>query len=83
MEIEMTMTLMFDDAASETSPANAKASGASVFKTIATALAAWRAARARRVALSSLLEMEAHRLDDLGITVQDVVDALGRRRPGV
>ena len=44
------------------------------------ALFAWivdaRAKHARRVALSTLLEMDAAMLDDLGIDRQDVVEAL-------
>lgn len=47
------------------------------------ALARWfgrlRAARAQRRALSTLLEMDAARLDDLGINRQDLFEAL--RRP--
>jgi uncharacterized protein YjiS (DUF1127 family) len=37
-----------------------------------------RAAHARRVALNSLLEFEEHRLDDLGISRSEVVEALRR-----
>jgi uncharacterized protein YjiS (DUF1127 family) len=44
------------------------------------ALARWfgkhRAARAQRMALSTLLEFDASRLDDLGINRQDLFDAL-------
>jgi uncharacterized protein YjiS (DUF1127 family) len=35
-----------------------------------------RAARAQRLALSSLLEFDTHRLDDLGINRGDLFDAL-------
>ena len=35
-----------------------------------------RAARAQRVALSNLLEFDAHRLDDLGINRGDLFDAM-------
>lgn len=35
-----------------------------------------RAQRARRVALSDLLEYEDHRLDDLGLSRSDVVEAI-------
>jgi uncharacterized protein YjiS (DUF1127 family) len=35
-----------------------------------------RAARAQRIALSTLLEFDAHRLDDLGINRGDLFDAL-------
>jgi uncharacterized protein YjiS (DUF1127 family) len=39
-------------------------------------LADLRSARARRTALSTLLEMEDHRLDDLGLSRQDITEAL-------
>lgn len=39
-------------------------------------VAAYRARRARRLALRTLLEMEPYRLNDLGIEVGDVLDAL-------
>lgn len=43
-------------------------------------LAAWfgkvRARRTQRVALATLLEFDEHRLDDLGISRQDVVEAI-------
>lgn len=43
------------------------------------------AARTRRVALSGLLDLDHSRLSDLGISRQDVVDALARKdsRPGL
>ncbi len=41
-----------------------------------------RAARTRRVALTGLLELEHHRLADLGISRQDVLDALARKDTG-
>lgn len=37
-----------------------------------------RAAHARRIALTSLLEYEEHRLDDLGISRSQVIEALRR-----
>lgn len=37
-----------------------------------------REVRLQRVALNDLLHYEPHRLDDLGITRQDVIDALAR-----
>jgi len=40
-----------------------------------------RARRAQRIALASLLEMDASRLDDLGIDAQDVVEALSAPPP--
>jgi uncharacterized protein YjiS (DUF1127 family) len=77
METEMTMTLLFDDVADETVRAPSRARR--VFAIIAAEFRAWRAARARRIALASLLDMDAHRLADLGISVQDVTEALNRR----
>ena len=53
---------------------------ATAFAAAARAVAAWRAERARSVALTDLLGMEPHRLRDLGINVHDVQQAL--RRPG-
>lgn len=37
--------------------------------------------RARRVALMTLMDMDASRLDDLGLEVQDVVEALSAPPP--
>lgn len=48
-------------------------------KTVALAFVRWRASRARRLALQSLLELEPYRLDDLGLSVEAVRDALVRR----
>jgi hypothetical protein len=42
-------------------------------------LNAARAARTRRIALLSLLDMEPHRLDDMGIDLVAVRDALTRQ----
>jgi uncharacterized protein YjiS (DUF1127 family) len=36
----------------------------------------YRAHRAQRMALATLMEMDASRLDDLGLNVQDVMEAL-------
>ena len=36
---------------------------------------AWQVRRGRRIALSQLLEFEPHRLDDIGVTIQDIEDA--------
>ena len=75
----MTMTLLFEEAteaAQATVPQNPVRRA---FAAIVTALAGLQAAGARRIALSSLLEMDAHRLDDLGLNAQDVLDALNRR----
>jgi uncharacterized protein YjiS (DUF1127 family) len=53
-------------------------------RALANWLAGARAKRARRVALESLLELDAHRLDDLGIHRQDLFEALDSptQRPG-
>ena len=76
----MTMTLLFDDAATEAAAVTAAQSPVRrAFRAIAAAFASWQAARARRIALGSLMEMDAHRLNDLGLNAQDVVDALNRR----
>jgi uncharacterized protein YjiS (DUF1127 family) len=78
MEIEMTMTLLFDDA-TDTVRGAANSPLRRTVVAVVGAFVAWRAARARRIALASLMEMDAYRLDDLGITAKDVVDALNRR----
>ena len=39
---------------------------------------AWRARRARRVALHELLEFDEHQLRDIGLTRADVRRAIGR-----
>jgi len=39
--------------------------------------------RAQRLALVTLLEMDASRLDDLGISIEDVREALSTRQPPV
>ncbi len=41
-----------------------------------------RAARARRIALSTLLEFDPHRLDDLGLDRADLFDALSHPTAG-
>ena len=38
-----------------------------------------RARRARHIALTHLMEMDSARLDDLGLTVEDIADALARQ----
>lgn len=53
---------------------------ATAFAAAARAVAAWRADRARRAAMLDLLGMEPHRLNDLGISVHDVRQALEQRR---
>jgi uncharacterized protein YjiS (DUF1127 family) len=46
---------------------------------LASSFIAWRTQRARRLAMLSLLEMDAWRLDDLGISIDAVRDALDAR----
>ena len=48
-------------------------------RALASGFIAWRAQRARRLAMLSLLEMDAWRLDDLGISIDTVRDALDAR----
>ena len=48
-------------------------------RALASSFIAWRAQRARRLAMLSLLEMDAWRLDDLGISIDTVRDALDAR----
>lgn len=49
-------------------------------KTIAVAFVRWRASRARRIALQSLLDLDAHRLNDLGISIETLRDTLAQGR---
>ena len=46
------------------------------FEKIATFAREYRVRRAQRIALVTLMDMDAGRLDDLGLNVQDVVEAL-------
>ncbi len=63
-------------------PTMAAASWNPVHK-LANWFAAARAKRVRRAALRSLLELDTHRLDDLGIQRHDLFEALdGTGRPG-
>jgi|GEM_PF-2716617 len=48
-------------------------------RALASSFIAWRAQRARRLAILSLLEIDAWRLDDLGISIDAVRDALDAR----
>jgi hypothetical protein len=48
----------------------------SAFERIAGFAREYRVRRAQRIALVTLMDMDASRLDDLGLNVQDVVDAL-------
>lgn len=46
------------------------------FEKISTFAREYRVRRAQRIALITLMDMDASRLDDLGLNVQDVVEAL-------
>ncbi|WP_055045309.1 hypothetical protein [Devosia sp. A16] len=48
-------------------------------RALAQRFIAWRAQRACRLAMLSLLELDAYRLDDLGISIEAVRDALDAR----
>jgi uncharacterized protein YjiS (DUF1127 family) len=48
-------------------------------RALARGFVAWRRQRARRIAMLSLLDMDAHRLDDLGISLDNVRDAINAR----
>lgn len=47
-------------------------------RSIAVAFVRWRARRSQRVALQRLLELDAYRLDDLGLSVEAVRDAMAQ-----
>jgi uncharacterized protein YjiS (DUF1127 family) len=49
------------------------------FEALAGRVRSVRHRRAQHVALRSLLELDAHRLDDIGLNVRDVMDALAAR----
>ena len=51
------------------------------FERIANFAREYRVRRAQRVALVSLMDMDASRLDDLGLNAQDVVEALSAPAP--
>lgn len=46
------------------------------FDSLAKQVRAARVRRAQRIALVSLMDMDASRLDDLGLSVGDIIDAL-------
>ena len=70
------MTLLFADHEAQLRRPNAvKAS----IRALARGFAAWRAQRARHIALLNLMNLEPHRLDDLGITPESVRDAIDAR----
>lgn len=51
------------------------------FEAIAPHVRSARSRRARRIGLLTLMDMDAGRLDDLGLNAQDVADALAARPP--
>ncbi len=73
------MTLLFDDVSART-----ELPQPSIFARLVRAAGRWfahtREERARRLAMLALLEMEPHRLRDIGITPGDVADALIQSR---
>ena len=64
-----------------TTPANRPADFLSAtFEALAGRVRTVRHRRAQHLALRSLLELDAHRLDDIGLNVRDVMDAVAARR---
>lgn len=72
----MALSTLFDDVDVRPQPNPV----VTAFAAAARAFAAWRAERARTVALKDLLGMEPHRLRDLGIAMHDIHEALARGR---
>jgi len=70
------MTLLFADHEEALSRPTLAQAG---IRALARGFTAWRRQRARRIALASLLEMDACRLDDLGISLEIVRDAIEAR----
>jgi uncharacterized protein YjiS (DUF1127 family) len=54
----------------------AAATSSNLIRLVAALFAKARSERAQRIALQSLLELEPHRLDDLGINRGDLFDAM-------
>jgi uncharacterized protein YjiS (DUF1127 family) len=75
----MTVTTLFDDTEISSRPAISNPVAAAV-EAVTRAVVAWRAERARELALQDLLGMDPHRLCDLGITAYDVHEALQNGR---
>jgi uncharacterized protein YjiS (DUF1127 family) len=71
----MALTTLFDDGDFAVRP-SVPNPVAAAFASAARAVAAWRAERARHVALIDLLGMEPHRLRDLGISAYEIRQAL-------
>ncbi len=70
------MTLLFADH-EEALPRRTLAQAS--IRALALGFAAWRRQRERRIALLALAEMDAQRLDDLGISLEAVRDAIDAR----
>ncbi|OEO28022.1 hypothetical protein VW23_006390 [Devosia insulae DS-56] len=51
-----------------------------MLQSLVNAIRSYRSSRAQRLALADLLTMPAHRRDELGISLSDVLDARDRRR---
>jgi uncharacterized protein YjiS (DUF1127 family) len=54
----------------------------SVFQTVVRSFRTLKARRTQRLALRTLIEMDASRLDDLGINVEDIRDAINAPHAG-
>jgi uncharacterized protein YjiS (DUF1127 family) len=74
--LQMSVSVLFDDVTVET--ANTPNPVVAAFSAAARAVAAWRAERARRLDLDDLLRMGPHRLRDIGLSVDDVRQAMLR-----
>ena len=72
----MSLSTLFEDVTVETN--NAPNPVAAAFAAAARAVVSWRAERARHLALNDLLAMEPHRLRDIGISTDEVRQALLR-----
>jgi len=51
-----------------------------VLRAVLGGIRAWRRRRAHRIAMLKLLELDPHRLDDLGLCLSDVQQAARHRR---
>ena len=72
----MSLSTLFDDVTVETNTVPNPVAAA--FAAAARAVVAWRAERSRHLALNDLLAMEPHRLRDIGISAEEVRQALLR-----
>jgi uncharacterized protein YjiS (DUF1127 family) len=72
----MALSTLFDDVTVETT--NAPNPVAVALAAAARAVSEWRTERARHLALNDLLGMEPHRLRDLGLSVDDIRQAVQR-----